>query len=70
MSRGLRVLVSPWKEEVHGWLSGSMTILKGNIKVGGLIFLKERVGAGGGSLLGLLSVPPDIKSSGLAQGGG
>ena len=47
-----------------------MTILKGNIKVGGLIFLKERVGAGGGSLLGLLSVPPDVKSSGLAQGGG
>ena len=35
MSRGLRVLVSPRKEGVHGWLSGSMTILKGNIKVGG-----------------------------------
>lgn len=44
MSRGLRVLVSPRKEGVHGWLSGSMTILKGNIKVGGPIFLKEQLG--------------------------
>lgn len=58
------------KEGVYGWLSESMTILKGNIKIEGPILLKEWVGSRGWEPVGFVVCAPDVKSSGLPQGGG